>query len=432
MCYLVPFSDVDALPSGQVFSRAECSMSRSLELNLQNISAQNVFSPRGGEAMSALAGQRDHEKVLATDTLSMITEAAEEIGMSVAHRADRHTLRMREVKRGPSIDLRALTRIAEFYDRLPDMPQREKLQALIGRLQRMQEFLNQGTLPAPTRQDVLALLEEFDRDVTHQYAALSLVRDYFRTRPRRRSSAAGLNDLETLLEEAAADFERSDRIRDVRAGFAAAGIAHERAQILSTQPLDIRESYRALLRESRHFGELFDSLSRFPVGSNFDEVVDTFIEIAGTDLGATGPSTDPVFLGLLLTELGKLKKLKTVHSSMGSLIGDVRRGNPTTEELFDQTSRTSLLFHFCSRTMTTLNDARKLVAGLDQAGPLAPLVFANGLLLLHQQVPDEVMPGPGVKLKQNTALRALLDTLVAIEEDAYELEMQSQRPLEEE
>lgn len=398
-------------------------MSRSIELAPQTIGT-HLAPTETRDGKQILTGVRDHEKVFVAGSSTDLTDMFEELGMQLSHRATKDMLGMREVKKGPRIDLRALQRINEFYDRLPDMPQREKLQDLVGRLQKMQDQLQQGTLPAPTSRDVLAQLEEFDRDITHQYAALILVRDFFRGQPKRRSTAAGLSDLESLLEEAAGEFERADRMRDVRAGFAAAGIAHERAPQLSTEPMDIRESYRAMLRESRHFGQLFDALSKFPMSTNFDETVDTFIEIAGTDLGATGPSTDPVFLGLLLTELGKLKKLKTVHSGMGMLIGDVKRGNGVTEPLFDQVSRTSALFHFCARTMTTLNDARKLVAGLETAGPLVPLVFANGLLLLHQSVPEEVMPGPGVRLKQNATLRSLLDTLVAIEEEAYEAEMQ--------
>lgn len=398
-------------------------MSNQFEITRQQVAAHNVISPHGSEIMAPLTGQRDHQKVFSTSTQSKITDAAEEIGMAVAHRADRHTLRMRTIKKGQGVDLKALTRIAEFYDKLPDMPQREKLQQLIGRLQSYQQRLGQGGGSMPTRQDVLALLEDFNRDITHQYAALTLVRDFFKGRPRRRSSA-GLKELEDLLEEAAGEFERTDRLRDVKAGFAAAGIAHVRAPLLSTDPHEIREAYRNMLRESRHYGELFDGLSKFAIGSGFDEVVDTFIEIAGTDLSAVGPSTDPVFLGLLLAELGKLKKLKTVHESMGQLVSDVRRGNPGTDGLIDPLGRTSLLFHFCSRTMTSLAEARKLVAGLEAAGPLAPLVFANGLLLLHQQVPDEVMPGPGIKLKQSTVLRSLLDNLVAAEERAYQVEQE--------
>jgi type III secretion system YopN/LcrE/InvE/MxiC family regulator len=399
-------------------------MSSNLEITRLQIATHNAISPVGVEVMAPLTGMRDHQRVLALSTPSQITDAAEEIGMSVAHRADRHTLGQRTIRKGQGVDLRALTRIAEFYDKLPDMPAREKLQQLVRRFQAFEHRMSGGGGQAPTRGDALALLEEFDKDVTHQYAALSLVRDFFKGRPRRRSAAGG-TDIETLLDEAAGEFERTERMRDVRAGFAAAGIAHVRAPLIATDPGEIRESYRLLLRESRHFGELFDSLSRFSLGSNFDEVVDTFIEIAGSDLSASGPSTDPVILGLLLTELGKLKKLKTVHESMGKLVGDVGRGNPGSVGLLDPVHRTSLLFHYCSRTMTTLADARKLVAGLEAAGPLAPLVFANGLLALHQQVPDEVMPAAGLKLKQTSALRSLLDNLVALEEQAYRLEMET-------
>src|SRR5690606_42057326 len=71
----------------------------------------------------------------------------------------------------------------------------------------------------------------------------------------------------------------------------------------ATAPADIRESYRALLRESRHYGELFDQLQKYSLGRQFDEVVDTFIEIAGNDMSSVGPSTDPRFLDRKSTRL---------------------------------------------------------------------------------------------------------------------------------
>lgn len=396
-------------------------MPNQVEITRQSVAAHNATSPVGAEVMTPLTGQRNHQKVFSTSVNSQLTDAAEEIGMSVAQLGDKRTLGVRTVRRGQGVNLEALTRIAEFYDKLPDMPQQENLRQLIGRFQTFEEaLLNRDSRGGsrPTKQDVLALLETFDKDVTHQWAALSLVREFFKKRARR-SSAGSDTDLESLLEEAAAEFERTDTMRDVQAGLAAAGVAHKQAPVLGTDPAQIREGYRELLRGSGHFGQLFDSLAGFDLSSKFDDVIDTFIAAAGHDISAAGPSVDRKVLGFLLTELGKLKKMKTVHESVGQLIDSTSRTILELRKVVDQVEMTSRLLHFCSRANVGLTDAKKLVAGLDKASPLGTLTVANGLFELHGQVPDDVMPVIGAKLKQNSALRSLLDVLVDAEEQAY-------------
>jgi type III secretion system YopN/LcrE/InvE/MxiC family regulator len=395
-------------------------MANQVEITRQQIASHNATSTVGAEIMAPLNGQRDNQRVLATSSIaSQLTDSLEEMGMSVATLTDKRTLGQRQARKGQGASLDSLAKLTAFYDKLPDMPKQEHLRQLIGRLQSFQASLNAAGRGMASLNDILQMLDAFNKDVTHQYAALVLVRDFFRKRARRRAAADGDAALSELLDEAVAAFEQTETMRDVQAGFAAAGIAHKQAPVLGTDPASIRESYRELIRETKNFGQLFDSLTKYDLRAKFEDVVETFVTAAGHDLSSAGPSIDPVLLGDLLKELGKLKKLKSVYESMGEMITVTSRSIAELHDRLNQTELSSKLFHYCSRATVGLTDAKKLVAGLDDTGPLAPLAVANGLFDLHRQVPDEVMPAVGAKLKQNSTLRSLLDTLVAAEEQAY-------------
>src|SRR5690606_25410869 len=101
-----------------------------------------------------------------------------------------------------------------------------------------------------TKDDILAALQAFDPDVTHQFAALDIAREFF--------AVSGASDaFQLVLDQAQAEFEKGDLAQEVRAGFASAQAASQAAVTLETDPAAVRESYRALLRESRNMGQLF-------------------------------------------------------------------------------------------------------------------------------------------------------------------------------
>jgi type III secretion system YopN/LcrE/InvE/MxiC family regulator len=386
-----------------------------IETIRQNIATFNVTSPVGAEVMEQLRGRRGSEGVIASDANSKLTEASEELGMSVAHRADKRSLAQREVRQGQSANIEALARIADYYDKLPDMPREAQLKSLLDKLTSFQQLLSGGGgSGAPTKEDVLAALQQFDGDVTHQFAGLQMAREHF--------EATGASaELLALLDEAAAEFEKPGIARDVRAGFASAEVAAKAAATLETDPATVREAYRAMLRESQNMGQLFDALSKFDMLKSFSEAIETFMTAAGRDLASTGPSTDPDFLHGLLTELGKLKKLQSAFEGSKELVR-------TTERLFAPSERgqlqtvdvASALLHFVSKAAANLGDARNLLALLKKASVASKLALANGYFNLHGEVPDDVMPSVTARQQQNSTLKQLLDELVAEEEREYD------------
>jgi len=136
------------------------------------------------------------------------------------------------------------------------------------------------------------------------------------------------------------------------------------------------------------------------------------MEAAATDLRAVGSAPDRVFLHGLVTELGRLKKLRTLLHATNDLIRQTERLLPPEwRGRLDSVRLTSDLLHFCARSTAALPEARALLQPLEGASPHGRVVFANGLRTLHGQVPDEVMPGLPARLQQGQALLSLLDTL---------------------
>ncbi len=394
-------------------------MSGQIETLRQNIAALNVTSPTGSEIAAEARGNYRGERVAASSETSKLQEAAEEIGMSVAHRADKRTLGRREVRQGQGATLEALARIADYYDKLPDMPREEELRALVSVLQdfqaRMEEFSSGGSGgQAVTKEDILAELHKFDPDVTHQFAALDIAREFF-------AATGAANEFQMLLDQVHAEYGKGDLAREVKAGFASSHAASLAAATLETDPAKVRESYRSLLRESKSMSQLFDAFRQFDVMKRFDEVIEIFMSAAGRDLASTGPSTDTDYLHALVTELSRLKKMQSVIDMSAQLMGTTDRLlAPGEQPQGDAADVASSILAFSSNPAAGPGDARGMMTRYGECSLATQVNFANGLRTLHAELPDEVMPSPQARLQQNSAILGLLDTLVAEEEQEYE------------
>jgi type III secretion system YopN/LcrE/InvE/MxiC family regulator len=388
-----------------------------IETLRQSIAQMNVISPVGAEVMDAVRGRHGTETVMRSDEASKLSEASEELGMSVAHRVDKKSLGDRAVRQGQGTSFEAVARLSEYLNKLPNMPREVQLKALVESLRQFQNILEGragGGGAMPTKEDILAALQRFDGDVTHQFAALDIARQYF--------EAAGASaEFHALLSEAMAEFERADIARDVRAGFAAAEVAARAAATLETNPASVREAYREMLRENQNMGQLFDRLSKFDMKKNFNEIVQTFLTAAGRDLSSTGPSTDALFLQALLVELGKLKKLQTVFESSDELVEMTKpHWKPCASHELDASIVTSRLLNFVARSVVNIGDARGLLEGLEPCAAASRLIFANGLNNLHKEIHDDVMPSAQARLQQSTTIALLLEELVASEEAEFQ------------
>ncbi len=271
-----------------------------------------------------------------------------------------------------------------------------------------------GASGLPTADDIRKLLADFDGDITHRFVMLVDIR------ARAAQEGAPASYL-ALLDTVRADMRRPENAREILAGFASARAAVGLGDRFGSDPTDYRDSYRALLRESPRLGQVFDALRKFSLSENFDQVVGSFLKVAGDDMASFGPSTDPVILGDVVRELSNLWTLRTALEATGGLLAKIDRmyppgpgaQRPGVEEL------TSRLLHFAGGPFAAMSEAEALLTGFEPDRPEVGLAVVNLLRDLHAALPDAVFPSPQAREQQGKMLLALSDKMVALEDAAY-------------
>ena len=450
-------------------------MAASLESIRSTVTAQTVTSPVGVEVMANRRGTYRGEGVRASSENSKLNapSPSTESRISNAGRMDARSLQIKQARQGQAAHSNALSRIADYLDKLPDMPSAERLQSLAQEFERemidgpplhLTEHVGKhvaeriverevatrdtGAEERAGREDApggdpaggdtpgregrgasgnalsrpewmremsgrfLQQLQRFDGDVTHQFAALELMTEHF-------EQIGADEPFLQALGEARQQFEQGDIARDVRAGFAAAKVAHEAAATLETDPATVRNGYRALLREQTNLGGLFEKLATFDLANKYETVIETFLTAAGRDLATTDGQTDKILLNGLLQELSKLKTMQTVLEQSKSLVGTALRYLERREHhCLDAVRLTGDMLHFAAKTTPTPKDVRQLL-GPCELDPEVQVLVGNGLRALHGQLPDMIIPGSQARILQAAAIMGLLGQLVELEEAAH-------------
>ncbi|MEL6841450.1 MAG: HrpJ domain-containing protein [Pseudomonadota bacterium] len=399
-----------------------------LNVTRQNIASANVQSQVGAEILQANRGERKNDSVTAIPKNSDLSDIQEEIGNAVGKFADKKTLGQAKIRQGAGVNLEALKRIADYYDKLPDMPREAELRDLVSRLQSFEDLLN-GEGSSASADDILDALRSFDGDVTHQFEALQVARRYF-------EGTGASDEFMGLLDAAERSFDDPNIQKDIQAGYAIAKTAGEAAPTLETSPGALRDAYREMLRSEKNMGQLFDQLSNFNIRKKFSEVVDVFLQTAGHELANTNSQADPIILGALTRELGALKEMRTVVDAGDSLITQTRRIDPDfamDTETDPAIKLASALLNYAAKTSPSPSDARQLINSLEPEAKQnkesdikekakeaqTKVVFANGLHDLHRQISDRSVASDAARLQQGMMLQDLRIALSIDEENAF-------------
>jgi hypothetical protein len=199
---------------------------------------------------------------------------------------------------------------------------------------------------------------------------------------------------------------------------------------LDTDPTTIRNSYRDMVRDNQNLGQIFDHLRTFNLASSFDQIIDSFTKIAGRDLDVLNADKDQVtigetsqLVGNVLTELSKLKQIKTLYSESGLALETIKRVHPElkgSNSVPDQNDLTSRLLHFGSNPSTSVTDAEKVISGISGNDPGISVTAVNTFRNIHALMPDAVLPSPIAREQQSRAIMDLSTRLVAREEAYFE------------
>lgn len=392
------------------------------EIQNSQIATHNVTSPVGAEIMANVTGRMHGtgETVTVSSSKSDVNDMLEEIGMVKATLGKTDLSKMK-VRKGAGTDLDALSRIADFYDKLPNLPTNQKTLDLINQLESYEDFFKEGGggkgSSLPTAEDIRNLLREYDGDVTHQFAALEEVRMRFEAKGAPPSFLA-------LLDQVRSEMRQPDVAQEIKAGFASAIEAVTTADRFASKPEDFRESYRQMLRSGGNLGRLFDALGDFASSGvkgdkgDFETVINSFIRVAGDDMKSFGPSTDKAILGDVVAELKVLKNLRTAMEMSADMLTKLGRMYPDkADDLPASVTLVSQLLHFVASSAR--RDAEKIIANFEGGSPEVPVVAVNLLRDIHQRIPDSAMPNDTARLQQDKVLKSLSDKLVATEEAQY-------------
>ncbi len=262
-----------------------------------------------GEAQSATPGAAlNGVLVRVKDGASLLVDAAEEVGLHLSEKIERHTHDQRRVTAGRSSRRLTIEEITDYLERArrsPDPKLRElQIQALLEQAQRPGDTLDIGTAWPDTPTERYLLLQ-----LTLQKAQAD------------KAPAAVIERLERALAdvEAAADLQvRADLATIAQAasfdGASPQGIARFQSSLHTVlgKPTLVQAFKEALALADKD-------------GSQLDRAIHHLMDALGTCLYALGSTREKVLLQTLVTDLYHLKCLNTLFEDAQSVMRDVRR-----------------------------------------------------------------------------------------------------------
>ena len=376
----------------------------------------NVQPPVGVQLVETARGERKGGAVTVVARNSDLTDLQEEVGMSVAKLVDKRSLHKAKMRQGAGISKEALQRIEDYFDKLPDAPQDEKLLELVERLETVEKSLDKsGEAHAGTTvDDVMQALSGADRSARRQYMLLQGARIHF--------EAMGAHpDLVSVLDQVENSFDSSGIAAEVRADFAMLALAKEVAPSMGVPAEALCDKYREMLMTGKNLGQIFYALADLQKRLKLGTVVDLFMKAAGNDLAATSRKTDKVFLASLLKWLGVLKTMRSTFDACDELLDTTQRICPDFGRRLKETAHNKLigeLLSFCSRQMTSLEDVRSLIKPFEDENttPRSRVVFYNGLIDVHRKMPDLAIFSNQARLQQANNLLEHSGMMVEAEE----------------
>ncbi|WP_187972873.1 HrpJ domain-containing protein [Aquibium microcysteis] len=394
-----------------------------LEMVRTQIATHNAASEIGTRMLGQSSVTQERVSMGGVDQ-SDISDAMEELGGAVAHR-EKPKLEQTKLRKGAGTSLDAMSRIAQYQDKLPDQPRDQRLRDLKDRMDEFQRLTDRGGSGSnrPTAEDILKALAKYDKDPSHQFAALEQLR--------KQMVQLGASDaFLSVLDQARGRFHQGQTARDVTAGFAVGQVSHDMSEVFDADPSSIRDAYRTIVRENLNLGQIFDQLKGFNLAGSYDEIIESFTRVAARELEGLPGDSDVVtvgetrqILGGLLDELSKLKRLKTVLSESEIAVQTILRVHPelrSRPDLPDGKEMASRLLHFAANPSVSVGDVERLISGLNTDDPATSVTAVNTIRNTHSTLPDSVMPSMIAREQQSRAILDLSTRLVAREEAYFD------------
>ncbi|MEO1175467.1 MAG: hypothetical protein AAFX94_25965, partial [Myxococcota bacterium] len=132
-------------------------------------------------------------------------------------------------------------------------------------------------------------------------------------------------------------------------------------------------------------------------------MIETLLSAAARDLEQAEGTNEKTHIGLLITELGRLKQLRSVidmvaesYDTIMDKYGDAAKdvtGVPSQSEF------TARLVNFISKSTVTEAMAKELIAGFDDISEEAAVFAGNALRVVLSTVSDAMVPSAEARLQ---------------------------------
>ncbi|MCC9620356.1 type III secretion system gatekeeper subunit SctW [Thalassospira sp. MA62] len=358
---------------------------QSANLQNQNSAAQSDVGQRTGSWQGQNVSVRHNPT-------SMIADAAEEMTFAASEKEESKNISERTVKQAASRQIPTVEKIKEYIQAANETFDQAKLEQLVAKLRA-------GANPYEAASAF--------GDITDQYAALSSAYHEL-------EAEGGFDDvleqISDTLEELDDDFGP-----DIRAGFNIAGTASLFGNGDAERTQSFRDCYRGLIGEdqtlAQSFGGIIDRFGR----DELPNVVQKLLRAVGDDLGAQGPSSEPVLLKSLIDELYAVEVIGTglEHCDMVAQSMERRFDCSTVEPI----NMMQGLLDIAAASWTTKDSFNRLVSDNGVHATDAQIGFLQETKTVVREMPLRAFADQDAKDKVMVALQESLDDVIEREED---------------
>jgi type III secretion protein W len=328
------------------------------------------------------------------DATSLVSDAAEELTFSASEKVEKD---IKKRKIGKKKEIKQAFQAELYVKKVPDLKQEDLL-----------SFLKHIRKNRPnTMHDLLQEAKSSFKDVTHQYLALSFVKEML-------DKEEGDSELGKTLEASIEYLMETEGTR-IRAGLNVTEVAQEFSNEGFASTQNLRDFYRDTVLKYEGLKETYDSIVRNFDPEGFIQATQYLIKAVGNDLHSKGPSVSSLELKMILDDLYHLESLGNLYRNCSELIAK-------TNHEFDE--KIKLTPHNAIQMILSFKDEKWItenqILNFSQSAGIKDLegqiYFLRGLKELVRLMPLKLFSDDENRHNLISKMQQVLDTLIGQEE----------------
>lgn len=365
---------------------------------LGNLAGTQV-APTTRQAEGSFRGEKVEQ---VRDPSAVLQDAAEELSFGESERTEKK-LSQRKLSSERINRNVALEQVQRYLEDVPDLEKNQKLA----------DFANSALerKPPPNEDELRDSARQFSDDATHQFLALSFLRD------QAKRSGASADFVATV--EGAGNALQSDHGPSIQAGLNVSGVAQRFSGESLGGMQQLRDFYRDIVLDCSSIKDAFQRITDDHPHKEFGDAVRFMLNALATDLDATPQSVSKGRLRQIMDDMYQLRALNSVHGQCGDLLTRVGRNFGAEVSPTATTNLLSELLSAQDRAWQGADAFAKLPAKMGLDGSDANIYFLQGFKELVRFVPLKAF-GDEVNVRDRVmgAVQQALD--IAIDNEEYD------------